>query len=101
MDINVSLSLVFNILKILDPIVPEFIVYQLYTQYRAKLRQKEDGKEERKGGREKGEREEGGRREEGIVVKFSEIVEFPQFSFFECSKNVHIFLPSSKYPIPV
>lgn len=55
------------------------------------------GKEE---GREEGEREEGGRREEGIVVKFSEIVEFPQFSFFECSKNVHIFLPSSKCPIP-
>lgn len=65
MDINVSFSLVFNILKILDPIVQEFIVYQLYTQYRAKSRQKEDGKEERKGGRKGGGRERRGREKGG------------------------------------
>ena len=42
----------------------ERIVYQLYTQYRVKLRQKEDGKEGRKGGGREGEKEEG-RREGG------------------------------------
>ena len=122
----VSFSLVFNIWKIPDSTVQERIVYQSYTQYRAKLRQKEDGKEEGKGGeREEGERrergtrergrrerrqgegrgkekgrEEGGRGEEGIVAKFAEIMEFPQFSFFKCSKNVHTFLSSSKCPVP-
>lgn len=67
---------------------------------------KEGGGREEEGEGEEGEGEEGRRRvgrrrEEGIVAKFAEIMEFPQFSFLEGSKNVRIFLSSSKCPLPL